>query len=80
MKIKNITQVHDFLSAVDKCTGPIWLQSDEGDRYNLKSELSQYIAIGALLKEKGDWLELFCDNKDDEAFIFEFLNNHPEVV
>lgn len=80
MKIKNITQVHDFLSAVDSCHGPVWLESVNGDKYNLKSELSQYIAIGALLKEHGDWLELFCAEEEDKMRLIQFLHNHPEVV
>lgn len=80
MKIKNINQVHEFLAAVNKCHGDVWLQSLEGDRYNLKSELSQYIAIAALLKEKGNELELFCSQRDDEPYMFEFLRDHPEVV
>lgn len=80
MKIKNVEQIHDFLSAIDKCHGAVWLESADGDRYNLKSELSQYIAIGALLKEKGDLLELFCSLKDDEQYLFQFLKEHPEVV
>lgn len=80
MKIKNLTQVHDFLSAVDRCNGEVWLQSLDGDKINLKSALSQYIAIGALLQEKGDWLELFCAEKDDEAVLLQFLHDHPEAV
>lgn len=80
MKIKNINQVHEFLSAVNKCKGDVWLQSLQGDRYNLKSDLSQYIAIAALLKERGDELELFCALRDDEPYMFEFLHDHPEVV
>ena len=51
-----------------------------GDKYNLKSELSQYLAIGALLKEHGNWLELFCSQKEDEIHFFHFFAEHPEVV
>ena len=45
----------------------------------MKSELSQYIALGALLGQHGDELELFCDSKQDEMLFLEFFINHPEV-
>lgn len=80
MKFTEVKQIKEFLSAVDQCQGGVWLESKDGDRYNLKSELSQYIAIAALLKEKGEQLELFCSQKDDEPFMFQFLHEHPEVV
>ena len=80
MKIKNIEHVKDFLAAVEKCQGEVWLESPMGDKYNLKSELSQYLAICALLKEHGNWLELFCSQKEDEIHFFHFFAEHPEVV
>lgn len=79
MKIRNIDQLNDFISAVNRCEGSVWLESPEGDNFNLKSQFSQYIALGALLSAHGDRLELFCSHKDDEKNFFEFLVNHPEV-
>lgn len=79
MKIKKIDQVNDFLSTVDSCTDGVWLTSQYGDRYNLKSKLTQYIAIAALLGAEGDTLELWCDNKEDEVKFFKFFDAHPEI-
>ena len=79
MKFTNLDQINDFLAAVDKAKGNVYLVSLNGDRYNLKSKLSQYISIGALLSECGDTLELYCDLKEDEGYFFSFLINHPEV-
>ena len=79
MKLTNISQVEDFLSAVNASKGDVWLTSIYGDRYNLKSLLTQYIAMGALLGYRGDQLELFCDNKEDEALFLRFFYEHPEV-
>lgn len=79
MKLTKISQVEDFLQAVNKAKDNVWLTSIYGDKYNLKSLLSQYIAIGALLGDKGDELELFCDDKEDEALFLNFFYNHPEV-
>lgn len=79
MKIRNINQLDDFLSAVNKCTGNVYLNSVEGDVFNLKSRLSQYVAIGALLGDEGDYLELFCDKTEDEGYFYRFFSEHPEV-
>lgn len=79
MKIRNITQLNDFIAAVNHCQGGVWLESAEGDKFNLKSQFSQYIALGALLTENGENLELFCSQPEDEKNFFDFLWNHPEV-
>ncbi len=79
MKLRNISQLNDFVYAVSRCQGAVWLESPEGDRYNLKSTLSQYLALGKLLDERGDYLELYCSNKDDERYFYEYFNKHPEV-
>ena len=80
MKINNITLVNEFLEIVNNCKGNVYLTSSEGDKFNLKSALSQYIAMGALLGQKGDELELWCDDKEDEAKFMKFLNEHPETL
>lgn len=45
MKLTKIEQVNEFLSIVDSCKGDVTLRSLDGDIFNLKSKLSQYIAI-----------------------------------
>ena len=60
MKIKNVKDVNVFLGVVNECTGDVILTSEYGDKYNLKSTLSQYIAIAALLGQHGEELELWC--------------------
>jgi c-di-GMP-related signal transduction protein len=80
MKLKNEIEINDFLSAVDRAKHPVFLISAEGDRYNLKSTLSRYIAIAELIKDYGTELELFCDDKNDEKYFFGFFLSHPEVL
>lgn len=63
-----------------KCKGDVHLISQYGDNYNLKSRLTQYLAIAAMAKEYGDALELFCDCKDDEKCFMEFFEKNPEVL
>ena len=79
MKLTKIEQVTTFLSIVDSCKGSVTLTSSHGDTYNLKSKLTQFVAIGALLGEHGDELELWCSDREDEAKFMTFLREHPEV-
>ncbi len=80
MKLSNIKEVNNFLKTVDECKGNVWLESIDGNRINLKSKLSQYIAISALISFEGDKLELFCSEADDEAKFYNFFESNPEVL
>ncbi len=73
MKLSNVKDVQTFLAAVNACENDVYLKSMEGDVLNLKSSLSQYIAIGRLLEESGDSLELFAQTREDEARLLEML-------
>lgn len=80
MRISNIKQLDEFLAKINSCTGDVWLESRDGDRINLKSRLSQFVAIGALLTVEGDNLELYCSNTEDEMRFLEFFGKYPETV
>lgn len=80
MKLNKVSHVENFMAACDKCKNDVWLVSPYGDRYNLKSKLSQYLAIAELLGECGDEMELFCGFKDDEVYFREFFREYPEVL
>ena len=80
MKIKNIKNVETFLAVVNECKGEVTLTSVYGDKYNLKSALTQYVAVAALVGEHGEELELWCTDKDDEKKFFKMFNEHPEML
>lgn len=80
MKIKNIKNVETFLAVVNECKGEVTLTSVYGDKYNLKSALTQYAAVAALLGDHGEELELWCTDKDDEKKFFKMFNEHPEML
>ena len=80
MKLQNVDQLHEFLKIIDDCKGDVFLTSAYGDKYNLKSKLSQYIAVAALLGEHGDELEIFCEDKEDELKIVGYLMQHKEIL
>ena len=79
MKLTKIEQVNEILSNVDSCKGDVTLRSIDGDIFNLKSKLSQYIAIAALLGQHGDELELFCSDREDEGKFMKFLMENPSI-
>ena len=80
MKLSKTTEVNAFRAAVDACHGDVWLESPRGDRYNLKSVFSQCIALGALLSQHGDELELYCALHEDEVNFFKFFSEYPEAL
>lgn len=80
VKLKNVTEIDAFRGAVDACVGNVWLESHQGDKFNLKSAFSQYIALGALLGENGDRLELFCQLPEDREKFYRFFYENPEVL
>lgn len=73
MKLTNVKDVQMFIDTVNSCENDVYLKSLEGDVFNLKSSLSQYIAIGRLLEESGDSLELFAQTREDESRLMAML-------
>lgn len=63
--------VATFMKALDECKGQVILFTDEGDRFNLKSKLSQITGLLKLI-EGGKLVnaKISCSNLDDEAMLF----------
>lgn len=80
MRLTNIAQVDDFIDAISRSKGGVWLVSMDGNRFNLKSSLSRYVALGALLSEAGGDLELYCDLKEDEGHFLNFFMKHEDAL
>ena len=80
MKLNNIIEINAFQKAVDQAEKAVYLKSVEGDCYNLKSTLSRYVAIGELISQHGDELELFCDSKSDETLFLKFFYAYPDTL
>ena len=71
-------ELHDvdvpaFLKILDECKGKVFLCTEEGDRLNLKSKLSQLVGLTKLI-EGGKIAEasIVCENPDDESKLFRF--------
>jgi hypothetical protein len=75
MLLKNAKDVNSLIDAVDKCQGQVILRSMDGsEEFNLKSQLSRYIAIGRLCEDHGDEYEIFCLDRDDTAYMLQFFH------
>lgn len=74
MKISNITNVEGFFKVIEQCKGTVELITSEGDRLNLKSKLSQYVALTKMFSEaKIDGIELIAHEPEDVDRLLKFL-------
>lgn len=74
MKITNIGDINEFFKVIDQCEGRVELTSTEGDRINLKSRLTQFVAMTQLLdttyvKE----LEIVASEPNDVKRILDYM-------
>lgn len=76
MLMKPIMSLHDidvqqFLSVLDTCKGNVYLVTNEGDKLNLKSKLSQLVGLTKLIAGgKITEAYIICDDKEDESKLF----------
>lgn len=80
MRLRSDVEVSAFERAVQTSHGTVWLIGSDGSRFNLKSFISRYVALALLIQNCNNDLELFCDNKSDEANFFEFFRDNPGVL
>ena len=75
MKIYNINNPEKFLDVVKQCKGEVELVSKQGDRLNLKSELTKYIAITQLFTDNTfiNEMELITSNPDDVTLLMDYM-------
>jgi hypothetical protein len=67
MKVMNIGDPEKFFEVVNQCKGTVELVTAEGDRLNLKSQLTKYVAL----------TKLFADSTIPEM---EIVAHEPEDV
>ena len=80
MKLNSITEIDAFQQAINNCKGDVWLESIYGDRLNLKSVLSRYVAFGKLINDEAENLELFCALSTDESNFYKFFAENPDTL
>ncbi len=77
MKIYNINDVEKFLEIIKKCKGSVELVSNQGDRLNLKSELTKYLAISKLFNDNTfiNEMELIASEPEDVQMLMKYMTN-----
>lgn len=77
MKIYNIDDVEKFLEIIKKCKGSVELVSNQGDRLNLKSELTKYLAISKLFNDNTfiNEMELIASEPEDVQMLMKYMTN-----
>lgn len=78
MRLRTITDIERFRNTINSCSGAVWLESAIGDKFDLKSVFSQYIAIGRLIEDHNEELEIFASLPEDGAKILAFLKGKED--
>jgi hypothetical protein len=76
MKLMNIKDIEGFFKVVDECKGKVELVTGEGDRLNLKSKLSQYVAFANVFGDaKIDEMEIIAYEGEDVIRLINFMQS-----
>ena len=76
MKIKNITDIDGFFNVIDSCDGKVELITGEGDRLNLKSQLTKYVALTKLFADNAiPEMELVAHDPEDVNRLLDYMVN-----
>ena len=74
MKVENIKDIDKFFSVINSCKGRVELVTGEGDRLNLKSKLTQYVALANIFSNgEIPQLELIASEKEDVDKLLNFI-------
>lgn len=77
MKIMNITNIDKFFGAIDQCEGKVELITKNGDVYNLKSKLSQFVSFTKIYFEGTiPVVELVTHNPSDVKKIVNYMSDN----
>jgi selenophosphate synthetase-related protein len=74
MRVRNEKEVAALKDAVSRCTKSVWLESCQGERIDMKNELSQYLGIAKLLQDENEELELFASAREDQGILMDFIS------
>ena len=78
MKITNIKDTEAFFKVIDSCVGTVELVTNEGDRLNLKSKLSQFVSLANIFQADASIipeLELIAYEPEDSKRLLDFMIN-----
>ena len=77
MTVTNITNVEKFFETINKCEGRVELVTEQGDRFNLKSTLSQYVTYVRILSNcTVPSVQIVATNHADRQRILRYMMNN----
>ena len=76
MKVENIKDIDKFFSVINSCKGRVELVTGEGDRLNLKSKLTQYVALANIFSNgEIPQMEIIASENEDVDKLLNFMIN-----
>ncbi|SKC02272.1 hypothetical protein SAMN06296386_11411 [Lachnospiraceae bacterium] len=76
MKVQNIRNIDNFFEVINKCKGRVEMVTDEGDRLNLKSRMTQYVSLAKLFSNDIiPEIELVAYEPEDVKRLVNFMMN-----
>ena len=77
VKVMNITNLEKFFGVIDQCEEKVELETENGDKYNLKSKLSQCVSLakvvfGGVIPE----VKLITHSPSDTDKIIRYMMNN----
>ncbi|MBR5595793.1 MAG: polya polymerase [Lachnospiraceae bacterium] len=76
MTLTNVTNVEKLFETIKECEGKVELVTEQGDRYNLKSKLSQYVSfVKVLANSTVPNIEIVTYNRVDAQRFIKFMIN-----
>ena len=74
MKLFHISDIDGFFKTVESCKVRVELVTNEGDRLNLKSKLSQYVSLAEIFtNDEIPEMELVLSEPEDMEKMFSFM-------
>ena len=77
MKVMNIDDPEKFFEVINQCKGTVELVTTEGDRLNLKSQLTKYVALTKLFADNAmiPEMELVAHEPEDVNRLLDYMVN-----
>lgn len=77
MKVENIKNIDKFFEMIDKCKGKVELVTADGDRLNLKSTLTKYVALAKVFSDGTiGSMEIIAHECEDAMTIFRYMHEN----
>ena len=73
MYLRDIKEAEEFRNLLKTCNGTVYMQDESGSFYNLKSDITLYVVTATMLSDKNNSLELFAQDREDEAKLIKFF-------